>query len=257
MKIQQAIFTSLDRGQVKGYQLVAKSDDIDRSISRELHRWSPSHLGHADPSNWTINYFPICDESVAVARTVVGGPEYSSRGGSQVVTIIAVLSNQQFAAYDNNAIYFAETAMALGWLRIPPNMPARLEAFDVPAEPFVGSFDHHRLPAMQPTENRSLARDSLRNEYRSEILHAGLAREIVAALESRVRLAIVGASHPISLVTQLILALPVPQRRECSFTTGLPPALHRPFQVHFLADSNPVLNQLLKSEGIRLIQNCG
>lgn len=109
MKIQQAIFTSSDRGQIKGYQLVAISDDIDRSILRELQRWSPSHMGDDDPAKWTINYFPVSEDHVAVTRTVLGGPEYSSRGGSQVVTLIAVLDNEQFAAYENNAMLVARS----------------------------------------------------------------------------------------------------------------------------------------------------
>ena len=61
-------------------------------------------------------------------------------------------------------------------------------------------------------------------------------------------------ASPVAMVENMILHLSIPDRREFSFTTGLPPALHRPFQAHFLPDSTNVLNQMLKSEGVTLIQ---
>lgn len=249
MQVQQAIFTSSDRSQIKGYQLVAKSANIDRHIAQELHRWSPSQLGSDDPAAWTLNYFPVSEDEVAVSRTVRGGPEYSSRGGSQVVTLIAVLGNEEFAAYHNNAVLVAQTAMTLGWLRLPLGVPSRtLETFELPDSPFVGHDSDQELGGQQIT-NR------VPSQHRNppdppDGLEPNVQFEIVKYLNQKKRLAIVGASSPRKAVAKLISQMPLPNRREFSFTTGLPPALHRPFQAHFLPSTNPVLNQLLKSEGI-------
>lgn len=254
MDIQQAIFTSADRGQIKGYQLVAKSDNIDRNIARELCRWSPSHIGNDDPGNWTINYYPISDEFVAVARTVLGGPEYSGRGGSQLVTMTAVLSNEQFAAYGNNAMLVAHTAVALGWLRLPIEMTSRLEVFKLPSYPLATKPEYQEFLEEHTGEYSSLVWGSPREELFNKDSNTNLPSEISELLKHRKRLAIIGASSPTEMVEILISQLSIQARREFSFTTGLPPAIHRPFQAHFRPYCNPIQNQILKSEGVTVVQ---
>lgn len=253
MKIQQAVFSSSDRGQIKGYQIVAMSEGIDRSILKELQRWSPSHMTDDDPSKWTINYFPVSEDRVAVTRTVLGGPEYSSRGGSQVVTLIAVLDNQQFAAYENNALLVVRNALALGWLRVPSNMSSRLEAFELPDYPLIASCKTEQHPHMNLVASGPLVGSALSATDEQEI-DIRMLRGLIELLESKKRIAIVGARRPIILAETLIQSLPVEGRREFSFTTGLLPALYRPFQAHFLSSTTPVINQSLKSEGVTLIE---
>jgi hypothetical protein len=77
-----------------------------------------------------------------------------------------------------------------------------------------------------------------------------LFEEITRLRAKQKRVAIIGASQPIDLAASLISQFPLRTRRDLSFTTGLPPAVHRPFAVHFLAEANPVLQQGLTSEGI-------
>ncbi len=253
MKIQQAIFTSSDRGQIKGYQLVATSPAIDRHVSKELHRWSPSHMADDDPANWTINYFPISDEFVAVARTVLGGPEYSSRGGLQVVTLIAVLDNRQFSAYDHNALLVAQTALALGHLRLPRDLPNRLEPFELPEQPVQGSGTPPRGLTRYSPAGGAADWQAAGEDAGHEADEFSLLEELQGLLAAQQRLAIIGARDPLDLAGKLIAGIAPEQRREFSFTTGLPPAQHRPFQAHFLANSDRALNQLLKAEGIAVI----
>ncbi len=255
MKIQQAIFTSSDRGQIKGYQLVAVSEEIDRSLSRELQLWSPSHLAEDDPTKWTINYFPVSQEHVAVTRTVLGGPEYSNRGGSQVVTLIAVLHNQQFSAYHNNAMLVARTALALGWLRIPGDMPSRLEPIELPDVPlltFRGSNSFSPTQVTDPVDHCPI--DSAYSETTvDDQLDAQVLSNLTELLENKQRIGIIGARDPLRMVEAFIERLPMAGRRAFSFTTGLQPTYNRPFQAHFIASANPALTQSLKSEGILLV----
>lgn len=253
MRIQQAIFTSSDQHPIKGYQLVAKSSGIDRNLAKELHRWSPSNVGSGDPEQWTINYFPVNQDFVAVTRTVLGGPEYSNRGGAQVVTLIAVLHNSQFRKYHNNAALVCKTAIAFGCLRFPIQMPnGSVEPFALPDEPIVehaeGPVELKHSFAEQVPPRRSSENVFLNCDPDSRLL-----TEMARLIDQKRRFAIIGASRPKEIVAKLIRKLPVQHRREFSFTTGLPPARHRPFQAHFLLESNPILHQILKAEGITSI----
>ncbi len=119
MKVEQAVFASSDRGRMDGYQVIAKSSGVDSRACKELCRWAPTRAPSHDPKKWTINYYPVSDDSIAVTRTVLGGPEYSCRGGTQVVTMILLLHNEQFISYDCNSIAVARTALMLGYLRLP------------------------------------------------------------------------------------------------------------------------------------------
>lgn len=254
MKIQQAIFTSSDRGQIKGYQLVAKSADIDRNLAQELCRWSPSQMASDDPERWTLNYFPVSEEFVAVSRTVLGGREYSGRGGSQVVTLIAVLHNDQFAAYQNSAVSVAQTAMAFGWMRLPLDMPSRsLEAFELPDGP-LADVPEDRETSSRPWAKNVRFDDTSLETLLTDDLENSLLVEIAELLDQKRRLAVIGAPNPAETVMKLTRQLSKAERRDFSFTTGLPPAVHRPFQAHFLPQTTPVLNQMFKSEGITPIQ---
>ena len=114
--VDQAVFASSDRGRIKGYQLVSASSGVDRACSQELCRWAPTQFPTDDPDTWTINFFPVSRDLFAVTRTVLGGPEYSGRGGMQVVTLILLLRDDQFAAYGCNPIAVAKNSVDAGVL---------------------------------------------------------------------------------------------------------------------------------------------
>ncbi|MEZ6138487.1 MAG: hypothetical protein R3C53_26695 [Pirellulaceae bacterium] len=246
-QIQQAIFTSTDRGAIKGYQLVAMSNGINRNLAKELYRWSPSQMGVDHSQSWSINYYPVTEGQVAVSRTILGGPEYSARGGSQVVTMIALLSNEQFKIFDNNALLFAHTCMALGWLRLPQEIPSRLPTFLVPDYPIAnGATDRIMKFEVSKCESLDAADDSHIND--SDIISQAVRLAVAGK-----RFAVVGAHSPLNVVEALIAKLPSQTRRQFSFTTGLAPAVHRPFQAHFFPDVSPITTQTLKSQDIVLL----
>ena len=138
MKVEQAVFGSSDRGRMQGYQLVSRSAGVDKAASQELSRWAPTQVPSPNPDHWSINFFPVGDDRVAVTRTVLGGPEYSARGGTQVVTLILLLNSEQFAAYSHNPVSVARTAMAMGYLRLPLDMNSEwIPEAELPCEPLV------------------------------------------------------------------------------------------------------------------------
>ena len=171
---------------------------------------------------------------MAVTRTVLGGPEYSGRGGHQVVTLILVLREEQFQAYSCNPILVAKTAMAIGLLRLPLEMDReQLPTAILPSQPLV-------LPGNQTSDENSLE---------LELLEA-----ITDLLRQARRVAFVGSSDPLSLIEQLIPRLPLEERRNLSFTTGLCPTVRRPFQVHFLPHADLARQRTLEAQQITRIE---
>jgi hypothetical protein len=215
-----------------GYQLVAKSSGVDRNCGQDLCRWAPTQPPSENPSDWTINCFPLSDDRIAVTRTALGGPEYSCRGGVQVVTLILLLKPQQFQQYDGDAITIAKTALALGYLRLPLEMSREhLDKAVLPKQPMIVS------PSLGHCRFRQEAPENLLSEAHDLI---GQGR----------RVALVGLAQPIEAAADLISTLSTPEREHFSFTTGLPPTLSRPFQAHFLPTVDASRRRLLASQNI-------
>lgn len=231
MNVEQAVFASSNRGRVNGYQVVAKSPGVDRRICQELCRWNPTRPPSNDPTHWTINYFPISDDLIAVTRTVLGGPEYSCRGGMQVVTLILLLTNEQFESYQCNSITVARTAMMFGYLRLPLQMSceqlplARLPDRPIIDLPFPLEAGHHDA-------------------------YDDLLDEVTDLVQQARRVAIVGLPRPIEAVERLLPKLTAEVRREFSFTTGLAPSVGRPFQAHFLSEVDATRRRTLDSQQV-------
>ncbi len=231
MKVEQAVFASSDRGNVKGYQLVAQSAGIDSAQAIEITRWAPTRLPSDASDHWTISAWTLPDNTVAVTRTVYGGPEYSERGGIQVVTLFLLLGGEQFRAYDYNAISVVKTAMALGYLRLPFDMPRReLPRVGLPGHPII--------------ESARIGYQANTNPYRA------LLDRISAALADSKRVAVVGLSDQIGAVEELISRMTFAQRRNFSFTTGLSPSIRRPLQAHFYRRPDMARQRTLEAEDI-------
>ena len=238
-EIEQAIFASSERGSVKGYQLVARSPGIDRAISQCLCRWAPTKFPSDDPEDWIINYFPIDDQLVAVTRTIIGGPEYSRRGGFQVVTLILVLTNEQFQAYRCNPILVIKTALALGLLRLPLNLDCdQLPTAKLPVQPLV-----------LPVESKPSRVADRNDDPEREMLDS-----VAELVTNAQRIALIGADNPIPLVEDLLGKLSFDARRGFSFTTGLAPTVRRPFQAHFLADADLARQRTLEAQNVKRIE---
>ncbi|MEM8670020.1 MAG: hypothetical protein AAGG48_21010 [Planctomycetota bacterium] len=234
--VEQAIFSSSDRGSMKGYQLVSRSAGIDRDTGNELCRWAPTRLIDERPESWTINAFPVSGDRFAVTRTVVGGPEYSSRGASQIVTSILLFDDQQFSRYLHNPILVARTAMAVGALRLPLDTDEeKLDLVELPGEPLFKVPDLFELRATDGPIAESLDE----------------AAELIG--DSR-RVALVGQLHPVEAAASLIPRLGSDHRAQFSFTTGLAPAISRPFQLHLLSDADAPMRHTLASQSIQVVE---
>ncbi len=115
MRVEQAIYTSAVTNRGRGYHLVSRSAGITHGLETRLNLWCPSHASLLDPDDdaSSLNFHPLDHDHFSLSRTVNGGPEFSQRGGLQVVTLILVFNREQLAGYVNNSLALARTARAM------------------------------------------------------------------------------------------------------------------------------------------------
>src|SRR5262245_21309602 len=231
MRAEQAIYTSARTRKARGYHLVAKSPGIDEGQARSLIQWCPSHasLSLPDTEATSLNFHPVTNGWVTLSRTMYGGPEYSSRGGLQIVTRALLVHCDQLAGYESDPITLASVALALGYLRLEAGKSEQLPHIDLPDSPIRVEF-----PSGDGATNR-------------------LADELTSQLVGDKRVAIVGAPTPLAVLAQLFARLQAWQRIELSFTTGLKPSLYRPFRLTFLPSSDLITHRQLASQGVTVL----
>jgi hypothetical protein len=231
MRAEQAIYTSARTSRTRGYHLIAQSSGIDDQQARSLIQWCPSHAGlvSSDTDANSLNFHPLHNGLVALSRTVYGGPEYSSRGGLQIVTRILLLHGDQLAGYDFDPIMLAHVALAFGHLRLEPNAPQDLPAVDLPDRPL-------RAPCTG-----------------CDAATSDLVYRVWQYVSSNKRVAVIGVSSALHTLSQLFARIPQRQRLDFAFTTGLKPSMHRPFHLHFLPAADLSLQQQLAGQGIAVV----
>ncbi len=230
MQIEQATFTSAQTQNLQGYHLVAKSKGIDEELARTISVWGPSHasLAASDRNASCLNVFPTGRDHFAFSRTVFGGPEYSKRGGLQIVTRFVVFRVDQLEGYDHDLIAVARMACAMGYLYLQNETPERLPSLSFPDSSVTSVIGESKL----------------------DVGDARLAHEVAGALTRNRQVAVVGSHDPESLIEELMRTTPPRQRLDLSFTTGLNPSVHRPFRLHFLSQIDDAFQRRLDDQGI-------
>ncbi|MEM7475492.1 MAG: hypothetical protein AAF483_10920 [Planctomycetota bacterium] len=227
MQIDQAIFTSSQRGRIQGYQLVAKSTGIDAGLSQKLSRWCPSQLPEGDPDQVIWSAFPLGETHFGLARSFCAGPEYSRRGEKRIMTRIAVLREEHFEAFEQDYSKLIHTLAGLGYLRLPLEFSSKLPVLQLPPTPFFA------LPSRAPGKERASS-------------------DIIASLQQGHRCAWIGDDSPLARIAEWTPALSQDCRRRLSFSTGLALSQHRPFQIHFLPQLDASTTSALQRRSIEL-----
>lgn len=254
MQIEQAIYTSADTGSMQGYQLVSRSAGIDRRLAAELCRWAPSHasLLSTDEDEWSISYYLAGDGWAAISRSLHGGPEYSSRGGMQVVTLILALPADQLEDYDCSPLALARTALALGYLRLQPPTAGPLPALSLPKRPLPNAGMKLAGPHAGDEAGRgALDRcgTTLRNPERLD----PRLRQAIDLLRGNNRVAVFGLPDRLEACDLVLRHLPPAQRLGISFTTGLKPSVRRTFRLQFFPQESVSLRRSLSGQGISCV----
>jgi len=230
MLVEQAVFTSAQTRQTQGYHLVSRSPGIDESDAQELIRWSPTHAGLMDDGldADSINFFRISDRWVVLSRSIYGVPEYSGRGGFQIVTYIVLLRPEQMAGYRNNAMVLASTLLSRGLLRFQSHTSSQLERLEIPDRSVLADYHSARMA-------RSYGRSAVK---------------ILDSLRGTDRVAVLGAADPTGITGEVLQQLEDPQRSTVTFATGMKPSANRPFDVQFFKDLSPQMERQLTSQGV-------
>ncbi len=231
MQVSQLIYGSTGQGNLRGYQLLGRSPGVSESIVREFCRWAPSHdsLQRHAPHAWSLNFFPLAADTWAIARSVYGGPEYSGRGGMQIVTIALLLDREQFAAYQNRPVDVARTAMSLGQLILPSATRGSLPVVSLPRIPFPSS---------------PINRNSLENSI----------CDLVRSVEDGQRAYLLCDRDPIDVLDNVYQRLDPLTRLNTSFVTGLKPSVHRDVQLQFVLDADDLTISRLQSHSRHILR---
>ncbi len=231
MLVEQAIYTSAVTSRGRGYHLVSRSAGITRSLETQLNLWCPSHASLLDPDDdaSSLNFHPLDNDLFSLSRTVNGAPEFSQRGGLQVVTMILVVNRKQLAGYGNNSLVLARTARALGHLRWTNDFPTRLPSIELPDEASSESIvptPSQPFPALQTTINL------LRRE-----------QEVALVVEN----------DGLSSIESILDQLPMSERCPISFTSGLKPSKQRPFRLQVVRDTDQMTQRKLSSQNVHCV----
>jgi hypothetical protein len=231
MQVSQLIYGSTGQGNLRGYQLLGRSPGVSDSIAREFCRWAPSHdsLQRQATTAWSLNFFPLAANTWVIARSTYGGPEYSGRGGMQIVTVALLLDHEQFAAYENHPVDVARTAMALGHLILPKASRGALPVVSLPSIPFFAN-----------ALNRESAASSI--------------SDLVRSVADGQRAYLLCNRDPIDVLDEVFQRLDPITRRNTSFVTGLKPSVHRDVQLQFMLDADDFTTSKLQSHGRRTLR---
>jgi hypothetical protein len=133
MRVEQAVYTSLPRGERSGYHVVSRSPGVSDSDARALASWSPSHgaLLLDDANRVSVNFHPVSGSRYALSRSCEGRPEYSGRGGVQTYTHALIFDKSELERSHCGPVAVYGEALALGYLHYRPDPEPSLEPVEL------------------------------------------------------------------------------------------------------------------------------
>jgi len=236
MRVEQAIFTSIQSERLNGYQLAATSPGISAERAKELTLWGPAHdsLVDARPGVRSINFHAVAGGEFCLSCTTIAGSEYSGRGGGRVYTQMFVLTAEHLERFANDPFLILRAIDAGGRLVVQEQVPAKLAAMSL-----VGRCEQ------------------IDSQVVAQVLDdVGIASfdEILAGLGGTASVA-VATSAPVEKLFQALLhALPAETRTKCSFTTGLKHSPRRPFKLFTVPGDESTIRQSQRLTGARVVE---
>ena len=233
MHIPQAIFTSVRGKRLDGYQLAARSEEVDDELARDLQAWGPAHdsLLHPREGIESINFHPLAGGKwYVLSRTVCSGAEYSGRAGGRVYTQMFLLPPDGLSRFANNPFLVLRSLRAAGRLVVYDDVPDALRSLRL-----VGRAAEHE------TDDR--------NQVPSGTLTA-----LERALRESHSVAVLGVKEAEPWFSALFRRLGVDDRLQTSFSTGLKPSLGRPFKLFVAPDDAVQQRQLSRQSGVRMVE---
>lgn len=233
MRIPQAIFTSLRGKRLDGYQLAARSEEIDDDLARDLQAWGPAHdsLIHPHSGAESINFHAVlAGKWFVLSRTVCAGAEYSGRSGGRVYTQMFILPPEGLERFANNPFLILRALRAAGRLAVHQELPEKLRSLRL-----VGRAAGHET-------------DERVGQFSSSALST-----LEKALRESPSVAVLGVHAAEPWFSALFRRLPMEDRPHISFSTGLKPSLGRPFKLFVSPEDSVQQRQLGRQSGVRVV----
>lgn len=213
MFVEQAIFTSVRSGRNEGYQIAAASPGVTLADKQELSQWGPGHdaLYDARPTAESVNCHRMASGTYCLSRTLCAGREYSGRGGHRVYTHCFLLPDDLLLRFSHHPFRVMEALVVSGRAAVLKPIPDQL-----PPALLVGRA--HQVKTVEI----------------ERLCHALGPEKLAAALGAALGTELLGIAAPVSmtrLLSVLLDLLPLPYRRDFSWTTGLRVSPRRPYRV--------------------------
>jgi hypothetical protein len=239
MRIEQAIFTSIQSSRLDGYQLAATSSGITAELAKELTVWGPAHASLWDTrcDSRSVNFHPLSDSTHCLSCTTIAGAEYSGRGGGRVYTQMFVLSRDALAQFANDPFLVLRALSAAGRLIVLERVPSTL-----PSVPLIG---------------RTVRIDSALAGDVVEEVGDKVFQNLAQAATTSGRIAVLTSGHVERLFQALLHTLPFDDRLSLSFTTGLKDSPRRPFKLFVLPSDASIVRQSQRQTAATIIDLVG
>ena len=239
MRLEQAIFTSIQGSRLDGYQLAVASSGISADLERELTVWGPAHdsLWDTRRDARSVNFHPLSGNNYCLSSTTLAGAEYSGRGGGRIYSQMFVLPQEALAHFANDPFLVLRALSAAGRLVVLDRIPRTLSSV-----PLLGRSE---------TADAVVAQDVV-EEVGEKIFH-----DLVEAVSGTARVAALSSGHVERLFQAILHALPIEQRLNVSFTTGLKDSPRRPFKLFVLPSDPSIVRQSQRLNGARVVDLAG
>ena len=239
MRLHQAVFTSIKSQRMDGYQLAGVSSGISGDVAKELTIWGPAHDSLWDKrcDARSVNFHPLSTGDYCLSCTTLAGEEYSGRGGGRVYTQMFVVPCETLFRFANDPFLVLRALAASGRLVVHENVPETL-----PSVPLLGSA--------QAPDEAHLAQPV-------EEVGRGIFNEVVGAVQSSQRVAVVTSGHVERLFQALLHAFPAGERLSLSFTTNLKDSPRRPFKLFVLPNDPALVRQSQRLDAVRMVELAG
>jgi hypothetical protein len=226
MRVRQAIVSTPDSRALKQNKLVAKSDSIDSELEELLCCWSPQRNDLALGTSQSISFFQPRTGTFVLSRSVLGS---NFAGAHQVMTHAILFDLDQLRSYRNNIALVFHVLRSQGLMSFQASPSERLPMLKVPEQAFEELGELTRAEYSVETE------------------------KISHAIEIHKNIVVLGLDSPLRFLCSFLAELPVAERLDYSFATGLKVSDERRFTFQFFPHEKPDLLQELARQQMRTI----
>ena len=228
--IEQAVYTRVTAAG-KGYELLGRSSGVTDAEACELAQFGPEDGSLLEGSNEpvSINFHRLGSGAYCISRTCLAVCGERDR---RIYTQFLLVSADSLARFANNPFALLRAAASSGMLRVYDQVPANLEAA--------------HLRGNAPVVDLELVAD-----LTDELGPAAIATLIQTALSSD-RMAVSAAVPADRLLEGLLNVLPVEDRTQFSFSTGLKISPERLVRISFLPADQACWREIA-GQGITLL----